>query len=238
MTEVKSPLSNREKISQLAMLDRGIASQVKRVKTDQSPIFPPQSETRKRGKSPQRLDNKEFVNKLRVLLQGSSHPSIKNSMHEVSSRFRDFEAAKYASDEELNRLPPDLQDLILTLADRIRSIRLSEQTSERSAPPLPTAEDISETWVNRSTESREVGETPLDFFMRVYAPWVGVITKADVRRIDPKLYRAFYNFRTVPSDDVLPNSVGRWDGQVITERDKEIYSKVIALQARKRRATQ
>ena len=156
------------------------------------------------------------------------------------------EQSKHPNHTPLHSMNQETQDLILTLADRIRSIRLTEQTEaqpfttkslERVTPPLPTAAHISETWVNRSDASREAGETPLDFFKRVYAPWVGVITKADVRRIDPKLYRAFYNFKTVPSDDALPNSVGRWDGQVVTERDKEIYSKVIALQARKRRAT-
>jgi hypothetical protein len=234
MTEAKTPLSNREKVSQLAMLDRGIASQA----TSQNLLFQPQSATRKRERSTQDIDNKEFINKLEVLLQGSNHPSIKNPMHEVSSRFRDFETAKHVSDEELKTLPPYLQDLILALADRIRSIRLTASSvTERSAPPLPTAENISETWVNRSTESREAGETPLSFFQRVYAPWVGVITKGHIRHIDLSLYTALDNWRRrAPEENVIPEAILPRTYRDLskvqpTEEEIKIYNKINALKS-------
>ena len=53
------------------------------------------------------------------------------------------------------------------------------------------------------------GEAPPDFIRRVYAPWVGNgLTKADLRKLDPGLYRALYNWvgrgNALPDDLPLP----------------------------------
>jgi len=118
--------------------------------------------------------------------------------------------------------------------------------AEVSVPPLPTAEDMAKdplnTWVGRDKKLRVLDkdgkpqpESPLDFFKRVYAPWVGKIARRDIQHIDPSLYRAFYNLKSVPPDDILPNRVGRWAGAEVTSDDMEIYNKVNAIARRRRR---
>lgn len=51
-------------------------------------------------------------------------------------------------------------------------------------------------------ERTDAGEGPLAFTLRVYAPWVGkAISRADIRRLDVKLYNALYNLDH-PNDEL------------------------------------
>lgn len=169
------------------------------------------------------------------------------TMEKLAQELRVLDEQRQLTDgSALRSLSTETQDLILALADRIRSIRLTDQTDaqppappslERVTPPLPTAEDISETWVNRSSESREAGETPLSFFQRVYAPWVGVITKGHIRHIDPSLYTAFNNWtkkgkNTIP-EAILPNQLRRWGNVSTTPDEIKIYNKINAIRQRR-----
>lgn len=70
------------------------------------------------------------------------------------------------------------------------------------SPPLPM--QAPETY-----QGIRSGELPPDFIKRVYEPWIGNgLTKADLRQLDPGLYRALYNWvgrgNALPDDLPLP----------------------------------
>jgi hypothetical protein len=252
MTETDSSFANaaEEKSAQLAMLNRGVMG----VARKQQPLSQIASEPHltRRNKS-QLFDNKENIRKLEALLQGYNSPAIKGFMEEISSRFREFETERRITDDELAELPSDVQDFILAMAERIQHIRNIEQapadtlTSDiagSDTPPLPTAENVPETWKERDKtiyvideEGNERPETPLDFFLRVYAPWIRKVTRRDIRHIDSSLYTALDNWRrrdpinNIIPDAILPKAYRDLSKVQLTEEEIKIYNKVNSLKS-------
>lgn len=161
----------------------------------------------------------------------------------------------FADNLALRALAPETQDFILTLADRIRSIRLTERAdaqavtsigTERIIPALPTAADFANdpkmTWAGRDKEQRIVGEdgvlrkeNPLDFVRRVYAPWLGHgLTLAQIN-IDPSLYMGIMNWmrgdekRKAEVSDMLPQGKIKYVNQHISMDELSAYKKVNAI---------
>jgi hypothetical protein len=75
------------------------------------------------------------------------------------------------------------QEKVATLYDAIESLFIVIDHLSRSAPERPP-----ELWQNRPDKSEKI----FDFIRRVYAPYIGRIRRADLRRLDFSLYKSLY----------------------------------------------
>lgn len=81
-------------------------------------------------------------------------------------------------------------------------------------PPLPEAAPA--LW----SKDRQQGESPSSFIRRHYQPWLGQgLTQADIRRFDPQLYRALYNWRRFHADDDMLDlpTLKEWNDRMIEQ---------------------
>lgn len=100
-----------------------------------------------------------------------------------------------------------------------------EQLEElEAAPALPT--EAPRTWDKAKAEAKAAGErwttTPPDFIRETYGPWLGKgFTRKHLGQLDPKLYRALYNWlgnpaNEMPADLDLP-TIGEENTRMIEE---------------------
>lgn len=83
----------------------------------------------------------------------------------------------------------------------IKALNLSPDTT--LAPVLPgeerhlvTQEDLPDKAPALWTKDKQPGDTPPDFIQRHYGCWIGKgFARNDLRRLDPQLYRALYNWQ-------------------------------------------
>ncbi|WGM40821.1 hypothetical protein AMEJIAPC_03768 [Caulobacter sp. NIBR1757] len=121
----------------------------------------------------------------------------------ATGRLREIAARGYISDE------PTVDPLELSVADRLELLdqllptggtvrasehvrrlfpELSQAESKETIPPLPSQAPI--LWADRNP-----GEMPPEFVRRVYGPWIGGgLSKPNIGRLDPPLYRAILNW--------------------------------------------
>lgn len=134
------------------------------------------------------------------------------------------------------------QDLVSQVADLLRPL-VAEQLEREVAgqlvpPPLP--DSAPERWKDRDSAR---SENPVQFIRRVYAPWVGNgLTRPDLARLDPPLYKALGVWSHRHPDDTLPEVITlsqKIDQMVDELSDKyspdELRKLGLALQARARK---
>lgn len=161
---------------------------------------------------------------LRILVERPSVPDTPI----VDDHYSSLRLLKDDLETRPEMVSEDARRLIIELSDVLRN-----QVAEVFDTPeyiAPTKENVSEFW---DTRDKSLKETPLDFIKRVYGSFMSCgLSKSDVNRVDPKLYRALYNWAgrgfSIPSD-LFSEKRGRWARHSISPEDIEIFKKVNAL---------
>lgn len=196
------------------------------------PLFPSQSKKREDGSK--KNSNQSVIHNLGGLFRGSEDLEPPIFMEGLFDSLSAVETNLDRDADTLQALPDDLQDLLVRVADRVRDLR-SQAVLDSEVPALG---NITEFWDERD---KSLKESPLEFVQRVYADYIFAgISKADIKRADPKLYRAIYNWaargNSIPAELFSSKSTlgrkRRWDSEAVSEQDIEIYRKVDAIRKR------
>lgn len=169
------------------------------------------------------FEKSEIFDTLELLYRGDTSLSPPPAMDEIFVGLSQLDRQLEENPNSLAAFPEELQELLLRVANRVRDL----QETSKGQFSSPEAEHVKERWDARD---KSLKETPLDFVQRVYASFLPLgLSRADVNRIDPKLYRALYNWDargfSVPPD-MFSQVRGRWAGQSVTPEEFEIYKKV------------